>query len=117
MLELKQDGSVWVWNNGPALSADSFFNPNKSNPFNTYEWTGNGLKPDDTFRPLLANFLGDVSGLQYQYSTRTLRSDHLQLFVFAKAPETFAMKGKGFRGEKGWVLYVQDVFREAIPAQ
>jgi hypothetical protein len=117
MLELKQDGSAWVWNNGPALSAESFFNLNQSNPFNTYDWIGDGLKADNAFRPLVANFLGDVNGLQYQYSTRALRSDHLQLFVFAKAPETFAMKGKGFRGEKGWVLYVQDVFREAIPAQ
>lgn len=36
-------------------------------------------------------------------------ADQLQLFVFTKSPETFRLQGKGFGGETGYVLYVQEV--------
>jgi hypothetical protein len=37
--------------------------------------------------------------------------DQLQLFVFARAPESFHLQGQGFRSEIGYVLYVQTVFK------
>ena len=37
--------------------------------------------------------------------------DRLRLYIFAKAPESFRMQGKGFGRENGCVLYVQDVFK------
>lgn len=117
MLEMKKDGGLWVWNNGLSQKVDSFFNPESSNSFNAYEWSGAGLKADEVFRPLLANYLGDVNGVQQRFSMRPLAKDHAQLYVYTKAPESFAMKGKGFRGEKGWVLFVQDIFRDSVPAQ
>ena len=37
--------------------------------------------------------------------------DRLKLYIFAKAPVSFHMKGAGFGRENGYVLYVQDVFK------
>jgi hypothetical protein len=37
--------------------------------------------------------------------------DQLRLYIFAKAPESFQMKGEGFGRENGYVLYLQDVFK------
>jgi hypothetical protein len=117
MLEMKKEGGIWVWSGTDAQSLDAFFNMERTNPFASYEWSGTGLKADEAFRPLLANYLGDVEGVQNRFSMRPLADDQIQLYVYAKAPETFAMKGKGFHGEKGWVLFVQDVFRDSTPAQ
>jgi hypothetical protein len=118
MMQLSKDANHWVWNNGPALDFDSFFQQAQgSSHFNPYTWSANGLKSDEAFRPLVANFIGNVDGVQHRFSERLLPVDQLQLYVYAKAPESFAMKGKGFRGEKGWVLYVQDVFRESGTTQ
>jgi hypothetical protein len=41
------------------------------------------------------------------------RSHHadLQLLVVAPLPASFQVQGEGFAHEKGWVLYVQDVFK------
>lgn len=44
-------------------------------------------------------------------------ADQLQLFVFTKSPETFALQGKGFGGETGYVLYVQTVLNPAKSTQ
>jgi hypothetical protein len=117
MLEMKLEGGHWVWNDDRTVTVESFFQPQQSTPFNAIEWSGTGLKADEAFRPLLANYLGDVNGVQHRFSTRPLASNHAQLYVYAKAPESFAMRGKGFRGEKGWVLFVQDIFRDSIPPQ
>lgn len=117
MLQLRKEGGLWVWNHDLTFSVESFFDSEKTNTFNAYEWNNAGLKFDVAFRPLLANFLSDVEGVQHRFSLRPLKADQLQLYVYAKAPESFAMKGKGFRGEKGWVLFVQDVFRETADAQ
>lgn len=113
LLRLKQDGNLWVWKrNDPSSAIDVFFTQESANTFNAREWNNAGLKFDAAFRPLLANCLGNVNGVQHRFTARPLSSDQLQLFVYAKAPESFAMKGKSFRGEKGWVLFVQDIFRE-----
>ncbi|MDQ3622497.1 MAG: hypothetical protein M3463_08425 [Verrucomicrobiota bacterium] len=37
--------------------------------------------------------------------------DVLELYVFARAPESFGLQGKGFARENGFVLYVQKVFK------
>ncbi len=38
-------------------------------------------------------------------------ADQLQLFIFTKSPEGFRLQGKGFGGETGYVLYVQEVLK------
>jgi hypothetical protein len=117
LIPMRREGSLLVSNKENSASFDAFFNPERNNSFNAYEWNNSGLKFEDAFRPLLANYLSDVNGVQHRFSLRPLAADQLQLYVYAKAPESFAMKGKGFRGEKGWVLFVQDVFREPAPAK
>jgi hypothetical protein len=112
MLRLKRERNLWIWNNDESSDIDSFFGSEGRHPFNAYEWNNSGLKFDVAFRPLLATFLADVNGVQHRFSMRPLAVDQLQLYVYAKAPASFAMKGRGFNGEKGWVLFVQDVFRE-----
>ena len=37
--------------------------------------------------------------------------DQMQLLLYASAAQSFEMQGKGFHGEKGWVLYVIDLIR------
>jgi hypothetical protein len=113
---LREEGNLWVGRKENAMSVDSFFSQDHSRVFNAYEWNNSGLRFDIASRPLLATFFGDVNGVQYRYTMRELAADQLQLYVYAKAPESFAMKGKGFRSEVGWVLYVQDVFRGNTPA-
>jgi hypothetical protein len=112
LLKMTKDGDLWAWKNGPVATVESYFSTENTATFNSYEWNNVGLKYDDAFRPLLANFLSDVNGVQHRFTSRPLAADQLQLFVYAKAPESFALKGKGFRGQKGWVFFVQDILRE-----
>lgn len=117
MLQLQKTGDVWAWNQEAGVNLDKFFETDANRGFNAYQWNNAGLQYDVAFRPLLANYLSDLGGVQNRFSRRPLSSDQIQLYVYAKAPESFAMKGKGFRGESSWVLFVQDVFRETSPAK
>jgi hypothetical protein len=65
--------------------------------------------------PLMANALGGVEGVPHYISARDLSGDQIQLFIYAPVPAGFHLQGKGFSQEKGWVLYVQDVFKPNAP--
>ena len=41
--------------------------------------------------------------------------DQLQLFIFAKAPDSFHLEGQGFGHETGYVLYVQEILKPSPP--
>jgi len=111
MLAFGQDGNTWVWDkkSNSAPSVDDLFSPERLRHFNTER--GGSFDPKETFIPLAATFFGDVKGISDRISARPLPSDQIQLLIFAKAPASFAMQGKGFHGEEGWVLYVINLFR------
>jgi ABC-2 type transport system ATP-binding protein len=92
----------------------TFFSPERLRHFNTER--GGSFDPKETFIPLAATFFGDVKGISDRISARPLPSDQIQLLIFAKAPASFAMQGKGFHGEEGWVLYVINLFRQSPDA-
>jgi hypothetical protein len=62
--------------------------------------------------PLLqARALGGTDGFRQSIPQRPLPPDRAQLWIFARAPEGFRMRGEGFSKEEGYVLYVQDILR------
>ncbi len=62
--------------------------------------------------PLLqARAIGGTESFQQSIPQRPLPPDQGQLWIFARAPEGFRMRGEGFTKENGYVLYVQDIFR------
>ena len=91
-----------------ALDLDSFFETDKLRRFN-YEGRSD-FEPRNAFLPLAGIFYGDIKGFANRISRRPMPPDQMQLLLYASAPESFAMQGKGFHGEKGWVLYVIDLF-------
>jgi hypothetical protein len=95
----------------PPQEEPAFFAQDHMQRFQVYEWSAEKFEAKDAVRPLIANFLGDVKGLQHPWTPRPTKSDHLQLFILAKVPDRFAMRGKGFSKENGWVLFVMDVIR------
>jgi len=111
ILPMRRDGGKWVWNQkiSSATDVESYFDQTTLQQF-SYESRAN-FKPKTAFVPLLATFFGDVKGLQKRISRRPLPAGQAQLFVYAKAPDSFAMQGKGFHSEEGWDLYVIDIFR------
>jgi hypothetical protein len=111
MLVFGRHDDTWVWEKqlSSAISINDFFSAERLRHFNTER--GDTFDPKDTFMPLAATFFGDVKGISDRISARPLPSDQMQLLLFAKAPASFAMQGKGFQGEKGWVLYVINLFQ------
>jgi hypothetical protein len=111
ILLLREEGAKWVWDEKKqtALDLDSFFETDKLRRFN-YEGRGD-FEPRNVFLPLAGIFYGDIKGFANRISRRPMPPDQMQLLLYASAPESFAMQGKGFHGEKGWVLYVIDLFR------
>ncbi len=113
MLELEKDGDEWAWGKGKGnvKGVEEYFSREELQSF-TIDRRGE-FDPKTAFIPLAAVYYGDVKGLPNRVSRRPFADDQAQVLIWAKAPESFAMQGKGFRGEKGWVLYVIDVFRPA----
>jgi len=74
------------------------------------DWDSKKWEVSNVFRPLVARYLGDVRGMETSILSRPLGPTHAQAFIWAKAPDSFNLKAKGFGGEKGWALFVIDVF-------
>lgn len=110
-LPLRKEGSNWVCDekSAVAMDADTFFVREKLQR-SMYEVRGN-FEPPSLFMPLAASFYGDVKGFPNRVSRRRMPPDQMQLLLYASAPQSFEMQGKGFHGEKGWVLYIIDLFR------
>ncbi len=104
---------LWWKEAGGHLAANeaAFFDEFVSRDMQPFEWSNRIFVPRAMFYLLFAHFLGDVKQLPHPLTPRPLSPDHLQLFLFAEAPDSFAMKGKGFDRGHGHVLYVIDVFR------
>ncbi|MES2569286.1 MAG: hypothetical protein V4710_04430, partial [Verrucomicrobiota bacterium] len=60
---------------------------------------------------LMAHALGGAERLQHFIPGRPIAPDQLQLFIFARVPEGFRLQGGDFKVERGWVLYVRNVFK------
>jgi hypothetical protein len=82
---------------------------------NTVAFGGNPATTDaDSFRFLMPLLMARALKVPDIFvSTVPPPSHHadLQLLVVAPAPAAFQLQGEGFAREKGWVLYVQDVFK------
>ena len=64
-----------------------------------------------TLAPLLAARALEIPDVfTHTITSGSARAD-LRLLVFASSPPTFHLRGSGFDRERGWVLYVQDVFK------
>jgi len=101
-----------VWDSAASATED-FVNQNTLTALQQFVWNQRSFDPKAALNPLLAHALGDVAALPHALAPRPLAPDHLQLFLFAEAPDSFAMKGKGFDRGRGHVLYVIDLFRPA----
>ena len=70
---------------------------------------------DDSLRDagklLIARALGTVEGLQHLVTSAPLPADQVQLFLYAPLPDGFRVQDSRFGSQKGFVLYVQDVFK------
>lgn len=94
-----------------APSTTNLFDEQKLHAMRQFQWANRNFDPQTATMPLLAHALRDVNVFSNTLTPRPLPPDHLQLFLFTEAPESFAMKGKGFDHGEGHVLYVIDVFR------
>jgi hypothetical protein len=116
-LEFEKHGGEWTWNRGvhPPQLEQNVFDSKKLEVINALQFQETALLWDNLFLPLVASALGGVEGMPNRSPARDLPRDQLQLFIYAPVPAGFHMQGKGFRHEKGWVLYVQDVFKPTAP--
>ncbi|MEQ1862682.1 MAG: hypothetical protein ABMA13_22405 [Chthoniobacteraceae bacterium] len=96
---------------GLVAPEDHWFSDNELRALQQFEWTNRMFDPKSASTPLFARSLGGVKAMPHALTPRPLSPDHLQIFLFAEAPASFAMKGKGFDRGRGHVLYVIDVFR------
>ena len=55
--------------------------------------------------------LGGVDGFRYQVTGHTPDDDRLQLFIFARSPNSFNIAARDFGREVGYVLYHRDCVR------
>lgn len=108
VMQLK--GEVLV-NRGESFDYEMFFTSSEMNQHSGGDWTKKDFESPGVAKPLMALFDGDVTGLQNRVVHRELANDQARLFVFAEAPDGFAMKGKNFSRHKGWTLFIQDVFK------
>jgi hypothetical protein len=110
VMPLKSEGGNWVWvDKDGARPLSEFFSDTALQRFG---FDGRrSFVARDVFVPLTAMHYGDLKGLPNRVSRRPFPADHMQVLLWADAPESFAMRGKGFHDEEGWVLYVLNVFR------
>lgn len=60
---------------------------------------------------LLARALGGTDQFQRYIESSPLPADCLQLFIFARSPDGFRVRAKGFDKQTGFVLYEQKIFK------
>ena len=116
-LQFEDRGGAWTWERSahPPQTEKEVFPPEKLTAMNMMQYQEKALDFPIVFLPLMASALGGVEGMPNRISARDLPPDQLQLFIYAPVPAGFHMQGKGFSREKGWVLYVQDVFKPNAP--
>lgn len=111
-----RDGA-WVWDRtvNPPQQEKEVFAPAKLSALNGLQFQQTEWIWDNLDIPLMALAIGGVEGLPNRVPARDLPRDQLQLLIYAPEPAGFHLQGKGFSREKGWVLYVQDVFKPIAP--
>jgi hypothetical protein len=123
MFELKamnEDGRRLRSVPGAGVARADFFDPSHLAQFNQYGWSSERFEPEHAFRTLVGLYSGDVAGFENRFTAWPRHEDHFEVFILSKAPPEFALKGKNFAPENGWVITVHDVFgetREAPEAQ
>ena len=115
-VQFKEAGGAWTWERkarAPQSESDVFKN-DKLMAINMVQYGDRTLDMQTVLLPLMASVLG-VEGFPNRTPARALPRDQLQLFIYAPVPAGFHLLGKKFTREKGWVLYVQDVFKPNAP--
>lgn len=115
---MKQNGNRWERQS--QILASDFFAAQHLTGMQTFRGSRQREVADESWlekpvRVLVGRAIGGVEGLQFQVPPKPFAPDHLQLFIYAHAPESFRVKGGDFESHTGRVLYVQDVFRPALP--
>lgn len=108
-----RDG-IFEVSNQPAGGRSTYFLRDKLSPLIFHDPFIRDREPDAhrKLMPLLAaRALGAPDVFQQNLSAPPKPADHLQLCIVAPAPAAFHLRGAGFERERGWVLYVQDVFK------
>jgi hypothetical protein len=108
--KLTRDGQRLTTAAKPHSEGEEFFASQVLQAGMYQDWSAREWDISSPVRPLMARFIGDVKGMENPIQSRPLGADHAQVFLWAKAPASFALKAKDFRDEQGWILFVADVF-------
>jgi hypothetical protein len=99
---------------GNTVALSDYFSREKLSPLAFNHQFARQQNPDAhrMLMPLLAaRALGAQEVFQQAVIEAPRPADRLQLCIVAPAPASFHLRGPGFSRERGWVLYVQDVFK------
>ena len=116
---LEPKGQLWHLSSGAAQPLNEFFSREQFQEIQNFNYDRHrrSLALDagwfaKTSRALVAHSLGGVEGFQQFIRSSPPPDTQLQLFIFARAPESFALKGATFSEQNAWVLYRQDVWKD-----
>jgi hypothetical protein len=103
----------WELQHPVPLTLKDYFSGEKIRPHSYGQGFGKNEGPDAhcTLMPLLAAQVLNAPEIFQQTVSEPANRADLQLLVVAPAPASFRLQGRGFDRERGWVLYVQDVFK------
>ena len=123
---MERSGEGWALGKNAGVSAAEFFPDDyfqkimrNSGQYGNTIIIGGGdgeeKQTDDSLRDagklLIARALGTVEGLQHLVTSAPPPADQVQLFLYAPLPDGFRVQDPRFGSQKGFVLYVQDVFK------
>ena len=106
-------------------SADQFLGENAHELFGTTPWGAPWPADDEDdeepverrfarlYRPLIAHAVGGAGRLDPTIVHPPGRADHVQVFLYARAPESFRIQGGRFGKRIAFVLYHVDLFHDA----
>jgi hypothetical protein len=113
---MKLDHGRWELT-GKREETTAFFDPQHFKQLNIYngprwrETAARDLWMQKIAPVLVSRALGGTEQLQHLVPPRALTPDQAQVFIFARAPEGFQLRGSNFQ-HYGWVLYQEDVFKD-----
>jgi hypothetical protein len=108
----KKGGRLRAAGGTAGVLRSEFFASDHLNAFNQHAWNSDAFDPVRVFRVVLGMYAGNVAGYEGHITAWPRQADQLEVFILSKAPAEFAMDGKGFTSENGWVISVHDVFLE-----
>ncbi len=112
--ELVMRNGLLEVSNQPAVTMNDYFSRQKMSSLANFNHFGQQESPDghrDLIPLLAARALGAPEVFPQTVTETPRANEPWRLCIVAPAPEGFRLRGPGFNHERGWVLYVQDVFQ------